>query len=104
MKIKSLVAVCTVLSIVFTTALFAAPYAAIVIDAKTGEVLHEENAATRLHPAGLTKLMTLYAAYDAVETGLIAVDEPIRISKKAAEQEKVNLQFTVGQRIEFATS
>ena len=102
MKIKNLVAVCAVLSIVFTTALFAAPYAAIVIDAKTGEVLHEENAKTRLHPAGLTKLMTLYAAYDAVEIGLIALDEPIRISKKAAEQEKVNLQLTAGQRIEFA--
>ena len=102
MKIKNLVAVCAVLSIVFTTALFAAPYAAIVIDAKTGEVLHEENAKTRLHPAGLTKLMTLYAAYDAVEIGLIALDEPIRISKKAAEQEKINLQLTAGQRIEFA--
>jgi len=102
MKIKWVLTASAVLSIVFTTAVFAAPYAAVVIDAKTGEVLHEENATMRLHPAGLTKLMTLYAAYDAVETGLIVVDESIRISKKAAEQEKVNLQFTVGQRIEFA--
>jgi len=101
MKIKSLVAVCAVISIIFTTAVFSAPYAAIVIDTNTGEVLHEENAKTRLHPAGLTKLMTLYAAYDALETGLIAVDEQIRISKKAAEQEKVNLQLTAGQTIEF---
>ena len=44
--------------------------------------------------------MTLYAAYDAVETE-ISVDEPIRISKKAAEQEKVNLQLIAGQRIGF---
>ena len=71
MKIANLVAVCAVISIIFTTEVFSAPYAAIVIDAKTGEVLHEENAKVRLHPAGLTKLMTLYAAYDALETGLI---------------------------------
>ena len=102
MKIKRILTVCAVISIVFSTAVFSAPYAAFVIDAKTGEVLHEENAETRLHPAGLTKLMTLYAAYDAVETGLISVDEPIRISKKAAEQEKVNLQLIAGQRIEFS--
>ena len=47
---------------------FAAPYAAIVIDADTGKVLHFENANTRLHPAGLTKLATRYAAFEAVET------------------------------------
>ena len=49
----------------------AAPYAAIVINAETGEVLHEENANTRLHPAGLTKLMTLYVLFDALETALL---------------------------------
>ena len=102
MKIANLVAVCAVISIIFTTEVFSAPYAAIVIDAKTGEILHEENAKVRLHPAGLTKLMTLYAAYDALETGLISVDDRIRISKKAAGQEKTNLQLRAGQRIVFA--
>ena len=42
---------------------FAAPYAAIVIDAKTGTILHAENEDTRLHPAGLTKLATLYEVF-----------------------------------------
>ena len=37
----------------------AAPYAAMVMDARTGEVLHARNADTRLHPASLTKMMTL---------------------------------------------
>ena len=32
-----------------------APYAAMVMDARTGEVLHSRNADTRLHPASLTK-------------------------------------------------
>ena len=44
----------TILFILTVTAAMSAPYAAIVIDAQTGEVLHEENADTRLHPAGLT--------------------------------------------------
>ena len=48
---------------------FAAPYAAIVLDAKTGSVLHAENENTRLHPAGLTKLATLYEVFSAVEAG-----------------------------------
>ena len=39
---------------------FAAPYASIVVDARSGEVLAETNADTRLHPASLTKMMTLY--------------------------------------------
>ena len=47
----------------------AAPYAALVMDARTGEVLHSENADTRLHPASLTKMMTLYIAFEAVEKG-----------------------------------
>ena len=41
----------------------AAPYAALVMDARTGEVLHSRNADTRLHPASLTKMMTLYLAF-----------------------------------------
>ena len=53
---------------------FAAPYAPIVIDTDTGKVLHSENANTRLHPAGLTKLATLYAAFEAVETREVYLD------------------------------
>ena len=79
----------------------AAPYAAIAIDAKTGEVLHEENADTRLHPAGLTKLMTLYAAFDAVDTGMIDIDETVRISLKAHGEPPANLGLREGQRIKF---
>ena len=50
MNYKKLLTVFAAISIIFTTAVFAAPYAAIAIDARTGEVPHEENAKTRLHP------------------------------------------------------
>ena len=49
----------------------AAPYAAMVMDARTGEVLHSRNADTQLHPASLTKMMTLYVAFQAIERGEI---------------------------------
>ena len=92
---------CFVISLLLTTTIFAAPYAAIVINADTGEVLHEENADTRLHPAGLTKLMTLYVAFDAIETGLVELDEIIRISKKAEVEPPVKLGLRAGQQIKL---
>ena len=77
----------------------AAPYAAIVINAETGEVLHEENANTRLHPAGLTKLMTLYVLFDALETGLIGLDDEVIISNKAASESPVKLGLEARSKI-----
>jgi D-alanyl-D-alanine carboxypeptidase len=56
------------------------PYAAMVMDARTGEVLHSRNADTRLHPASLTKMMTLYIAFEAVRLGEIDLDTQVRIS------------------------
>ena len=88
-----------ILTIFAATAALSAPYAAIVIDADTGEVLHEENADTRLHPAGLTKLITLYAAFDAIESGLIGLDDTVRISLRAAHEPPVKLGLRDGQRI-----
>ncbi|NHX28430.1 D-alanyl-D-alanine carboxypeptidase, partial [Escherichia coli] len=55
----------------------AAPYAAMVIDARSGEVLHSRNADTRLHPASLTKMMTLYIAFEAIEHGEISLDTEV---------------------------
>ncbi|MFK7875616.1 MAG: D-alanyl-D-alanine carboxypeptidase family protein [Paracoccaceae bacterium] len=77
----------------------AAPYAAMVIDARTGEVLHARNADTRLHPASLTKMMTLYVAFQAIERGEISLDRKIRISKFAASEPPSKLGLQAGQRI-----
>ena len=92
---------CFVFALLCATTIFAAPYAAIVINADTGEVLHEENADTRLHPAGLTKLMTLYVAFDAIESGLVGLDETIKISKKAEVEPPVKLGLRSGQEIKL---
>lgn len=79
----------------------AAPYAAMVIDARSGEVLHSRNADTRLHPASLTKMMTLYVAFQAIERGEISLDTMVRISPKAASEPPSKLGLRSGQRIKF---
>jgi D-alanyl-D-alanine carboxypeptidase len=77
----------------------AAPYAAMVIDARTGEVVHSRNADTRLHPASLTKMMTLYIAFEAIERGQISLDTPVKISANAASEPPSKLGLKAGQRI-----
>lgn len=74
-------------------------YAAMVMDARTGKVLHSRNADTRLHPASLTKMMTLYVAFEAVERGEISLDTKVRVSKNAAAEPASKLYLKAGQRI-----
>ena len=69
------------------------------MDARTGEVLHTTNADTRLHPASLTKMMTLYIAFEAVERGEISLDTMVRISANAAAEPPSKLGLRAGQRI-----
>ena len=45
----------------------AAKQAAIVVDAETGTVLYESNSRAQTYPASLTKMMTLYLLFDAIE-------------------------------------
>jgi D-alanyl-D-alanine carboxypeptidase len=78
-----------------------APYAAMVVDARDGRVLHARNADTRLHPASLTKMMTLYIAFEAVKNGEISLDTPVRISRLAASEPPSKLGLRSGQTIKL---
>lgn len=77
----------------------AAPDAAYVMDARTGETLYEKNAHTRLHPASLTKMMTLYIAFEEISRGRISLDSKVTISKHAAAQPPSRLGLKPGQKI-----
>lgn len=79
----------------------AAPYAAMVMDARTGEVLHARNADTRLHPASLTKMMTLYIAFEAVQNGELSMDTEVTISRNAAAEPPSKLGLRAGQKIKL---
>ncbi len=79
----------------------AAPYAAMVMDARTGKVLHAQNADTRLHPASLTKMMTLYIAFEAVQNGELTMDTLVTVSKNAAAEPPSKLGLREGQKIKL---
>ncbi|WP_375257383.1 serine hydrolase [Citreimonas sp.] len=79
----------------------AAPYAAMVMDARNGEVLHAHNADTRLHPASLTKMMTLYIAFEAVQNGEISMDTLVTVSRNAAAEPPSELGLRTGQQIKL---
>ncbi|MSO97712.1 MAG: D-alanyl-D-alanine carboxypeptidase [Rhodospirillaceae bacterium] len=77
----------------------AAKYAAIVVDADTGKVLHEANADTRNHPASLTKMMTLYMLFDAVQQNRLTMDSRLKVSGRAANMAPSKLGLTPGSTI-----
>lgn len=81
----------------------AAPYAALVMDARTGEVLHSRNADTKLHPASLTKMMTLYVVFHEVEAGRMSLDQMITISRNAASEPPSKLGLRSGQKLHCGT-
>ena len=83
----------------FSSPSFAAPYAAIVLNAKNGDVLHCEECDTKLHPAGLTKLITLYVVFSEIESGKISLDEQVEVSRKASAELPAKLGLMPGQRI-----
>lgn len=83
------------------TAALAAPYAAMVMDARSGKVLHSRNADTQLHPASLTKMMTLYIAFEAIENGEISLDTLVTVSAKAAAEPPSKLGLRRGQKIKL---
>ncbi|MCP4386602.1 MAG: D-alanyl-D-alanine carboxypeptidase [Hyphomicrobiales bacterium] len=73
--------------------------AAIVVDAKTGRVLYSSNADKRTYPASLTKIMTLYMLFEALDSGRVTLSSRIPISKHAAAQPPSKLGLKPGQTI-----
>lgn len=71
-------------------------FAAISLDARTGEVLYAQNADARRYPASLTKVMTLYLAFDALKAGRLNMGDHIRISAHAAAQPPSKLGLATG--------
>ncbi|MDO5612076.1 MAG: D-alanyl-D-alanine carboxypeptidase family protein [Paracoccus sp. (in: a-proteobacteria)] len=71
------------------------------MDARTGKPIYAQNASTRLHPASLTKMMTLYMAFAAVEQGRVRLDSRFTISSNAAAEPPSKLGLRAGQQIEL---
>lgn len=74
-------------------------YAAFVYDANKGDVLFERNADSLRYPASLTKMMTLYLLFDALDAGKVDLSTPLRVSSRAAAMPPSKLYLKAGSTI-----
>lgn len=75
------------------------PYAAIVVDANSGQVLEAENPDSPRHPASVTKVMTLYLLFEQLDAGRLRLDSRLPVSEHAAAQDPSKLGLEPGQSI-----
>jgi D-alanyl-D-alanine carboxypeptidase len=78
---------------------YSPPYAAIVVDANSGNVLHNTSADSLRHPASLTKIMTLYLLFEQLEAGKLRLDSRLEVSEHAAQQAPSKLGLRPGQTL-----
>jgi D-alanyl-D-alanine carboxypeptidase (penicillin-binding protein 5/6) len=81
-----------------------ARYAAIVVDAQSGEVFYAQRADSARYPASLTKIMTLYMAFDALAHGTLKPTDQITMSAHAAAQAPVKVYLKPGATIDVDTA
>jgi D-alanyl-D-alanine carboxypeptidase len=74
-------------------------YAAFVMDARTNEVLHEDMADEARYPASLTKMMTLYMIFEALERGDLTMETRLTASRNASRQPPSRLGLRRGDTI-----
>jgi D-alanyl-D-alanine carboxypeptidase len=76
-----------------------ARYSSIIVDAATGAVLQGANADQPRHPASLTKMMTLYMAFEALRDRRIGLEQLVPVSAHAASMEPTKLGLMPGTRL-----
>lgn len=91
--------VCVLLATGFQPAYANNRYASIVMDAETGLVLHQRYADKKLHPASLTKIMTLVMVFDALDHGDLDLKDRVKISRHAANMVPSKLGLKPGETI-----
>ena len=74
-------------------------YASIVIDSQTGRVLHADNPDRRAYPASLTKVMTLYMVFEALDIGKLKMNQELPVSRRAAGMPPSKLGLRQGSTI-----
>jgi len=77
----------------------AARYASMIVDERTGTVLHAVNPDRRVYPASLTKMMTLYHVFEGLTTGRLSLDTKFPVSRRASRRPKSRLDLKKGQTI-----
>jgi len=70
---------------------------AILMEASTGQVIYEKNADEQLHPASITKIMTLLLIFDAIDSGKITLEDEVTVSEHAASMGGSQVFLEVGE-------
>lgn len=79
-------------------------FAALVVDGRTGKILYSANQDASRYPASLTKMMTLYLLFEAIESGRVSKTDLIPISGNAARQPPSKIGLKAGQSIDVDTA
>lgn len=97
---RKLSALFALFSLLFVFSANAAEYnATLVADMDSGRVLYSENSNDLNYPASLTKIMTLYLTFDALEHGRLKLDDYLIVSKNATNASPVKLGLSAGSKI-----
>ena len=72
---------------------YAKEYTEILINAKTGNIIHQYNALVYNYPASLTKLMTLYLTFESLNKNKLSLDQKLIVSRRAAKQPRSNIRL-----------
>jgi len=87
------------LALLGSTPAWAGKYASIVIDLDTHQVMHARDADEQRHPASLTKVMTLYMVFDALDAGKLKLSDKMPVSKAASRAQPSKLGLKAGTTI-----
>lgn len=71
----------------------------LVLDGKTGKVLHAVNAQKKIYPASLTKVMTIYLMFEALQSGKLSLDDTFYVSHNATKALPTKLYLLPGEKI-----
>lgn len=71
---------------------------AILMEASTGQVIYEKDADKSLHPASITKIMTLILIFDAIKDGKIGLDDEVTVSEYAASMGGSQVFLEAGEK------
>ena len=74
-------------------------YAEMVVDGENGRILVARNVDARKYPASLTKIMTLYMVFEALDNGKLRLEQPLKTSRRAAGQPASKLGLRRGDTI-----
>lgn len=97
--VKKIAALLIFLAICLTSHIASASTSAIMVNAEDGSVMYEMNADELRYPASLTKLMTLYITFNALESGRLKLTDKLKVSATAASRSPSKLGVRAGETI-----